>query len=111
VSASAIEKKKRKKIMFYETEERQISFRIRCQQDELTQSEFLRMMVTGYIENDSLIFEYIDQQKEKLNLQGRMKRDKSRRVKLHTEQNAKKFSLDKNEIEDIFDMIEMETDL
>ena len=101
----------RKKIMFYDSEDRQIKFRIRCQHDGLTQSQFLRMMVTGYIEGNSLIFDFLDKQKEKLNVQGKAKRSKMSQIKKATEKNIKKFSLNENEIEDIFDIIETETNI
>ena len=44
----------RKKFMFYDTEERQAALRVRCQYDGINQSQFFRMMMTGYIENNSL---------------------------------------------------------
>ena len=65
------ESNERKKIMFYDSEDRQIKFRIRCQHDGITQSQFLRMMVTGYIEGDLSIFDFLNRQKEKLNIQGK----------------------------------------
>ena len=105
------ESNERKKIMFYDSEDRQIKFRIRCQHDGITQSQFLRMMVTGYIEEDSLIFDFLDKQKEKLNIQGKAKRNKISQIRRTTEKNIKKFSLDDNEIEDIFDIIETETNI
>ena len=101
----------RKKIMFYDSEERQTRFRIRCQHDGITQSQFLRMMVTGYIEGDSSIFDFLDRQKEKLSIQGKAKRSKMSQIKKAAEKNIKKFSLDDNEIENIFDMIETETNI
>ena len=105
------EANERKKIMFYDSEERQIKFRIRCQHDGITQSQFLRMMVTGYIEGDSLIFDFLNIQKEKFNIQGKAKRNKMFQIKETEEKNIKKFLLDNNEIESIFDIIETETDI
>ena len=55
----------RKKIMFYDSPERQTKLRIRCDFDNITQSQFFRMMVTGYIENDELIYTFLKQCKEK----------------------------------------------
>jgi antitoxin component of RelBE/YafQ-DinJ toxin-antitoxin module len=101
----------RKKIMFYDSEEKQTRFRIRCQHDGITQSQFLRMMITGYIENDPLIFDFLKKQKEKFNIQGKGKRNKISQIKKAETENIKKFSLNNNEIEDIFDIIEMETDI
>ena len=101
----------RKKIMFYDSEDRQIKFRIRCQHDGVTQSQFLRIMVSGYIEGDPLILDFLDKQKEKLNIQGKAKRNKIAEIGRLKEKNKKKFSLDSDEIESIFDIIETETNL
>ena len=42
----------RKKIMFYDSPERHARLKIRCNHDGINQSQFLRMVVTGYIESD-----------------------------------------------------------
>ena len=97
--------------MFYETEDRQIKFRIRCQHDGLTQSEALRILLTGYIERDPGIYEFLDKKKEELEIQGKQKRQKMRRIKKLEAECNKKFSLDKKEIESIFDIIETETNI
>ena len=62
--------KDRKKIMFYDTSDRQTKLRIRCNFDGFTQSQFFRMMVTGYIENNELIYDYVKECKEKYEIQG-----------------------------------------
>ena len=101
----------RKKIMFYDTSERQTKLRIRCNFDGLTQSQFFRMMVTGYIENNELIYDYIKECKEKYEIQGQQKRNKIDQLQKESKETSKKFALENNEIENIFDIIEMETDI
>jgi len=101
----------RKKIMFYETEDRQIKFRVRCQHDGLSQSEVLRILLTGYIEGDENIYEFVQNSKTRLNKQGKQKVQKMRHLKKLEIENINKFSLDEGEIENIFDMIETETNL
>tara|TARA_Y100000296_G_C5009632_1_gene174414 strand:- start:205 stop:543 length:339 start_codon:yes stop_codon:yes gene_type:complete len=103
--------KDRKKIMFYDTSNRQTKLRIRCDFDGITQSQFFRMMVTGYIENDDLMYEYLKKCKEKYEIQGQQKRNKIDRIKKTSEDLTKKFALKNKEIENIFDIIEMETDI
>ena len=61
---------KRKKIMFYESSENQIKLKIRCDYDGITQSQFFRMMISGYISNDENIYQFIKKFKENNNLQG-----------------------------------------
>ena len=96
----------RKKIMFYDTADRQARLKIRCQYDGFTQSQFFRMMLTGYIENDSRIIQYIDDSKEALATQGKTKRNKIARMHKKMKETENKFNLSNSEIENIFDIIE-----
>ena len=102
---------KRKKIMFYESEERQTELRIRCNFDGITQSQFFRMMLEGYVGEDELVLKYLENCKEKYQIQGQQKRNKIGSINKQKKQTEKKFALQNDEIEDIFDMIEMETDI
>ena len=101
----------RKKIMFYDSSTRQAKLRIRCEFDGITQSQFFRMMITGYIENDELIYRFLKKYKENFNIQGKQKRDKIEEIIKNTEEIVRKFALGDEEIEDIFDIIEMETEI
>jgi hypothetical protein len=91
--------KTRKKFMFYDTEKRQADLRIRCGYDGINQSQFFRMMITGYLENDSGVLEYIN------NLQGKLKRNYIKRMHGKAQETKKKFALDDNDLESIFDII------
>ena len=101
----------RKKFMFYDSSERQTKLRIRCNFDGFTQSQFFRMMITGYLENDELIFNYIKKCKEKYNIQGQQKRNKIDQIHKNEKDLKKKFALGDTELESIFDLIETETNL
>ena len=101
--------KSRKKIMFYDSEDRQTKLRIRCNFDGISQSQFFRMMITGYTENDQHIYEYLKKCKEKYNIQGQQKRSKIELLQKNKKLIEKKFSLATSEVEDIFDIIETET--
>jgi hypothetical protein len=68
-------------------------------------------MVTGYIENNELIYDYIKECKEKYEIQGQQKRNKIDQLQKESKEMSKKFALENNEIENIFDIIEMETDI
>jgi len=103
--------KDRKKIMFYESSEHQTKLRIRCDLDGLNQSQFFRMMILGYIENDDLIISYIEQCKQKYAIQGSNKRKKIKQLREGATEVKKKFGLGADELESIFDIIEMETGL
>ena len=101
----------RKKIMFYDSSDRQTKLRIRCDFDGITQSQFFRMMITGYLGDDELIYKFLKKCKEKYKIQGQHKRNKIDRIKKRSEGQVKKFVLESNEVESIFDIIEMETDI
>jgi len=101
----------RKKLMFYDSLGRQTKLRIRCDFDGFTQSQFFRMMITGYIENNDLICDYIRECKEKYGIQGQQKRNKIDQIQKKAEETNKKFKLEGNEIENIFDILEMDTDI
>tara|TARA_Y100001973_G_C5208050_1_gene343149 strand:- start:8914 stop:9252 length:339 start_codon:yes stop_codon:yes gene_type:complete len=103
--------KSRKKIMFYDSEDRQIKLRVRCNFDGITQSQFFRMMITGYIENDEHVSKYLEACKEKYKIQGLQKRLKNDQMQKQKKSASKKFALGEDEIENIFDIIETETDL
>ena len=101
----------RKKIMFYESPDRQIRFRIRCQHDELSQSRFFRLMLGGYLDDDPLIHEFLRNCKEKHQIQGKNKRDKIEQIRRSSKAIKKKFSLEESEIESIYDIIEVEGEI
>ena len=101
----------RKKIMFYDSEDRQARLRIRCEFDGITQSQFFRMMITGYIENDESISSFLEKCKEKYKIQGQQKRIKIVQLQNGAKKTIKTFALGEEEIENIFDIIETETKL
>ena len=96
----------RKKIMFYDTPQRHAQLKIRCRHDGINQSQFLRMVVTGYIEGDAHVTEFINECKEKYKLQGKSRRAKSFKLQHAGEQLAKDLALKEDEIENIFDILE-----
>lgn len=97
--------KSRKKFMFYDSEKRQADLRIRLQYDGINQSYFFRAMITGYLDKDPDILSFLDRYKGKNKTQGINKRAASNTYKKRAEQTKKQFSLDSNDIENIFDII------
>ena len=97
--------------MFYDTEERQASLRLRCQYDQINQSQFFRIMLTGYIEKDKDIMNYIEKFKEKYKLQGQKKRTYIKNMHKRAHEIKKAFALDKEDIESIFDILENKSDI
>lgn len=101
----------RKKFMFYDTEENQAKLKIRCQFDGFSQSQFFRMMLEGYVNNDEDVLQYIKGCKEKYGIQGQQKRNKIDSIMKRKKNTENKFALKTDEIENIFDMIESETNI
>ena len=98
----------RKKFMFYDSEQRQVELRIRCQYDNINQSQFFRMMISGYLNNYENILKFIDSFKQKHSIQGKAKRDYINKNHSEAAGNISKHGLDAAELESIFDIIEME---
>jgi hypothetical protein len=96
-----------KKVVFYDTDKRHAELKISLHHDGLTQSEFFRSLVSGYIEKDENIFNFIERIKDTKS-RGADKRKKTRRLYEKAKDTKNKFALDKEDIENIFDLIEEE---
>ena len=97
-----------KKIMFYDTDKRHADLKIRLQHDSLTQSAFFRAMISGYLEKDSRIMEYVDDYKVNNSIQNKADRRTANKLIKAGEKMEKTHGLGDEELESIFDMIEQE---
>ena len=95
-----------KKVLFYDTDKRHADLKIRLQYDGLGQSEFFRAIVTGYLENDPLIAEYVTLYKEENGSQSKRQQAVVKKEIEEERRLSKVFAND--EIENIFDIIEKE---
>jgi hypothetical protein len=98
-----------KKIVFYDTLPRQAEFKIQLAHDGIGQSEFYRAILTGYIKKDPDILAFVDKIKaSKKAGKPAKKSDITRSKKLIKKGNetANKLGLAKDEIENIFDILE-----
>jgi hypothetical protein len=93
-----------KRIVFTENDHRQAKLLIRCKYDNLSQSDFFRHIVTGYITGDERIQGYIDEVKKR----GKLRRQKSQILKKTGKQKLEDFGLSDNEVDNIFDLLEEE---
>ena len=99
----------KKKIVFYDTDKRHANLKIRLHYDGLTQAGFFRAMVTGYLDKDAAILDFIKRLQENEGIHSVKKRARSAKLLETGEEIKKTFSLfDDEEVEDIFDMIERE---
>ena len=100
--------KDKKKIMFYDTDGRHAELKIKLQYEGLTQTEFFRAMVTGFLEEDPSVVEYIEEYKNNKGIQSKHQRGVISKERQASEEIKKNFGLDKDEISDIFDIIQKE---
>ena len=100
--------KDEKKIVFADTDKRHADLRIRLRYDGLTQVQFFQAIITGYLDKDPGIIEYIKAVKEKLAKQGKRKISKSHSLYQQGEESKKLFKLSEEETEELFDIIAQE---
>tara|TARA_R110000824_G_C14697627_1_gene622279 strand:- start:3 stop:335 length:333 start_codon:yes stop_codon:yes gene_type:complete len=90
-----------KRVVFTENDHRHVKLLVRLKVDGLTQAKFFRHLITGYIDEDARIQDYLDEV-------GGLSIKKKRQVKkLRTEgqQKLSDFALNDGEVENIFDLI------
>ena len=99
------DKPNKKKVIFDDTDVRHARLKVRLEYDGLTQAEFFRSLITGYLENDKSVMEYITRYKE-----GNKKLSK-RNLKYQTKDAEiaddllGQFGIGDDELENIFDVI------
>tara|TARA_R100000908_G_C3726223_1_gene127189 strand:- start:317 stop:652 length:336 start_codon:yes stop_codon:yes gene_type:complete len=97
-----------KKVVFYDTDKRHVELKIRLKHDELTQAEFFRTLVTGYLKKDKDILAFLHRYMEEEGRQSRKHLSKNKQLVEEGRKNESKFALDDDEIENIFDLLEEE---
>jgi len=96
---------KEKKIVFSDTHIRHAQLKVRLDYDGLSQAEFFRSIITGYLNKDKDLIEYIQSYKSSKGIQSK------RNTKYVEDDNKKssellgKFGIKSDELEDIFDLI------
>tara|TARA_R100000008_G_C3539109_1_gene143756 strand:+ start:181 stop:498 length:318 start_codon:yes stop_codon:yes gene_type:complete len=97
-----------KRILFKDTDKRHADLKLRLHYDGLTQADFFRSLITGYLEKDKNIMNFIAGIQEGKNIHSKEKRTKSLKLQEEGEDLMKKFGLEQEEIENIFDLLEKE---
>ena len=99
----------KKKVVFYDTDKRHADLKIRLHYDGLTQAGFFRAMISGYLDKDPAMIDFIQRLKETNNVQSVKKRSTTDELLQSGDEVKNKFSLLKeDEVENIFDIIEKE---
>ena len=97
-----------KKVVFLDDDKRYADLKIRLRHDGLTQVEFFQNIVTGYLNNDEGIIEYVTVVKSRLAKQGKKRIAKTRKLVDAGRQVLDDFSLSDDERDQLFDMISEE---
>ena len=100
--------KSSKKIVFEDTDVRHAKLKIRLQHDGLSQAEFFRAMVSGYIEKDTLVLKFISEYKKNNKKQSKRAMKMVERDLDIGQSKMEQFGLADGELEDIFDLIASE---
>jgi hypothetical protein len=94
-----------KRIVFEDTDVRHAKLKIRLQHDGMTQAEFFRTLITGYIEKDSLVLEFINKYKKKNRKQAKKAIKMIEKDLTEGQRKMEQFGIADGELEDIFDLI------
>lgn len=97
---------KQKHLIFSIDEDLHARLKIALYYDRMGQSQFIKHIIAGYLSNNKHLRDFMDEVLEKdLSLRKKKNRQKDRAEEAET---IKNFALDKEEIENIFDLIESE---
>ena len=94
-----------KKIVFYDTDKRHAELKIRLKHDHLTQAEFFRTLVGGYLEKDEDLLSFLHKYMEEHGDQSKSHLIQNKQLIAAGREVESKFALDEGEIENIFDIL------
>lgn len=100
--------KELKKIVFEETDNQHAKFIIRLRHNSISQSDFFRAIVEGFIKKDERICSFIEERTLDQKSMNEQRIKKSRMLKKSGHQKIKDFAFSGEEIENLFDLIEDE---
>ncbi len=98
--------KEDKKITFADTDKRHAELRLKLRRDGLSQVDFFKSMVTGYIDNDPNILIYITKIKQEKGKIGKRKITKQNEQIKQGNQTLQDLGITDQDIDFVFDLIE-----
>ena len=99
---------KNKKIIFTVSERQKEDFKVRLQYDGLTQANFFRAVMSGYLDKNEDMMNFLNTFKENNGIHNKQQRKKVLKGIEETKQTKNLFALDDDEVENIFDILESE---
>jgi hypothetical protein len=100
----------RKKVIFYDSDQRYAELLIRLKRDGISQPKFFRGLVTAYLKGDDDMLDVIDRIKVSKKIGGRPRNDvkKERKLVNRGKEYLKSITFGEEELENIYDILEME---
>ena len=98
-----------KKIVFYDTDSRHVELKVHLAHDKLSQAEFYRAVLTGYIKKDPDMLAFVDKLKASKKVGEPIKKKdihRSRKLIKDGDETMAKLGLAEDDIENIFDILE-----
>ncbi len=95
----------KKKVVFNDTDVRHAQLKVRLQYDGISQAEFFRSFITGYLEKDKSIMDFIKRYKENNKKMSKRNMKYIIRDNDQAEDLLSKFGIEDDELENIFDII------
>jgi len=96
---------KTKKIIFKDTDVRHAQLKVRLQRDGMTQAEFFRSLISGYLNEDRYMMDYIRRYKEENKIQSKRILGVIEKDDKASDDLMSKFGIQDDELENIFDLI------
>tara|TARA_Y100000310_G_C20682151_1_gene816637 strand:+ start:2892 stop:3212 length:321 start_codon:yes stop_codon:yes gene_type:complete len=98
----------KKKIIFTVLAREKEDFKIQLQYDGMTQAHFFRAIMQGYLVKDPIFLQYLSAYKQREGIQNHAQRRKILSSASKALVTKKLFSLDDDEVDNIFDILESE---
>lgn len=99
-----------KRIIVEDREDRHAELLIRLQYDGLNVTEFFRGIITKYLARDDTMLENVEDIKKEKGI-SKAERNATKKTRTRREEVSKAFGLNQNDIENIFDVLEKDSDL
>lgn len=90
-----------KRIVFTDTDHRHAQLVVKLKSDGITQAKFFRQLITGYLENDHRLIDFV-RENGSLSIQ---RKNKIHKLEEKGKVLVQELGLDDEQVEDIFDMI------
>ena len=98
-------KVKVKRVAFEDTDIRHAQLKVRLDYDGLSQAQFFRALVTGYLDKDKNIISFIKNYKSNNKIQSKRNKEYIDKDDEKAEDLLEQFGIKNSELEDIFDLI------